>query len=468
MRDNDVRVEELDAGESEVFSKGRGLMLVTLCIAVLIAQVDTSVVNLAVQPIGRYFDAGVGTLQWVVDGYNLVYATLLLTGGLLADLYGRRRIFMAGAVIFSLASIACALAPVTAVLITGRVLAGLGAALLLPASLAIIRVVWPEPQLRAKVLGIWAASNGLALALGPTLGGLMIQGFGWRSIFWLTVPLGAAALGLAQAVIPESSHRQDRHFDLGGQVLGAVALGGLVVAVIESQRLPGAAAAAIVAAALASVLFIRVERAHGAAALVPLDMFGLPAFRGAMVATAGMTFGMYGVLFLLPLTWQSVGMLGPVGAGIALVPMALVFVLVSPFSGVLTARLGSRAMTGGGVGIIGLGLLLIGMTASVDSLYAAEAGLVVTGIGMGLATGPLMGIAVDTVPVARSGSAAALINVARMVGATLGVAVLGAVFALAHSARQGLGMAMFLGGVVQLAGGVWAWNAISAARSRHA
>ena len=165
-------------------------------------------------------------------------------------------------------------------------------------------------------------------------------------------------------------------------------------------------------------------------------MFRPRAFRGAVAATAGMTFGMYGVLFLLPLTWQSDGHLDAVSAGIALMPMALVFVLVSPFSGVLTAKLGARFMTGGGVAVIGCGLLVIGMTAHSTSILAAEIGLALTGFGMGLATGPLMGAAVGAAAAARSGTAAALINVARMAGATIGVAVLGAVFAMAQAVRR--------------------------------
>ncbi|MEJ2632353.1 MAG: MFS transporter [Acidihalobacter sp.] len=468
MQDNEVGEGRGAHGIQEAYADRRWLTLTTLCVAVLVAQIDTSVVNLAVQPIGRYFDAEVGTLQWVVDAYNLVYAALLLTGGLLADLYGRRRIFMAGAALFSVASVLCALAPTATLLVAARALAGLGAALLLPASLAIIRVVWPEPAVRAKVLGIWAASNGVALAIGPTVGGVLIDGFGWRSIFWVAVPLGLAALSLAPVVIPESSHRQGRRFDVAGQVLGAAALASLAVAAIESRRAPGIATVAALVALSASALFLRIEKAHGAAALVPLDMFSQPAFRGAMAATAGMTFGMYGVLFLLPLTWQAEGWLGPVGAGVALMPMALTFVAVSPFSGALLLRVGERAMTAGGVAIIGLGLLLIAVTTPAASLPAAEAGLVMTGLGMGLATGPLMGVAVAAVPVARSGTASALINVARMVGATLGVAVLGAVFALWRNALQGLEAAMFLGGAVQLAGAAWAWNSLVAAGHRRA
>jgi MFS transporter, DHA2 family, methylenomycin A resistance protein len=440
-------------------SNRRWLTLLTLSIAVLVAQVDTSVVNLAVRPIGNYFQAGVGALQWVVDSYNLIYAVLLLTGGLLADVYGRRRVFMAGAAVFTAASLLCAFAPSVPILIGGRALAGVGASLMVPASLAIIRVVWPNEKERGRALGIWAACNGLAFVIGPTLGGLLIDRFGWRSIFLVVVPLGLAALVLALPSIPQSSDPQDRQFDAPAQVLGALALGGLAVAAIESHGATVIAAAAFAVAALAAALFIKVEAKRGAGALVPLDMFRAREFRGAVAATAGMTFGMDGVLFLLPLTWQSDGHLDPVSAGIALMPMALVFVIVSPFSGILTAKLGARVMTGGGVAVIGCGLLVIGITAHSASILAAEIGLALTGFGMGLATGPLMGAAVGAVAAARSGTAASLINVARMAGATIGVAVLGAVFAMADGGPQGLRRAMLLGGLVQLASAAVAWTA---------
>jgi DHA2 family methylenomycin A resistance protein-like MFS transporter len=435
----------------------RWLSLLTLCTAVLIAQVDTSVVNLAVRPIGEHFQAAVGALQWVVDSYNLVYAVLLLTGGLLADLYGRRRLFMGGAAIFTAASLLCALSPNISILIAGRALAGLGAALLLPASLSIIRVLWPDPTERGRALGMWAACNGLAFAIGPALGGVLISHFGWRSIFLVVVPFGLATLALAIPSIPESSDPQNRRFDASAQLLGALALGGLAVAAIESHSAPGSAVAVLAMALLALACFIKVEAKKGADALVPLDMFRVPRFRGAITATAGMTFGMYGVLFLLPLTWQSAGTLDPAGAGLALMPMALVFVLVSPFSGWPTTKLGSHVTTGGGVAIIGCGLLTIGLTADWASLVPAEIGLTLTGLGMGIATGPLMGVAVGAVSAARSGTAAALINVARMAGATIGVAVLGAVFAIAQGGSSGLRLAMVLGGLVQITCGAVAW-----------
>jgi len=442
--------------------KSGALTLATLCMAVLIAQLDTSVVNLATKPIGAEFQASISALQWVIDGYNLTYAVLLLSGGLLADLYGRRRIFMTGAAIFSAASVLCAAAPSISLLIAGRVISGVGAAMMLPSALAILRVAWPDPKQRARALGIFTGCYGLALIIGPTLGGLLIADVGWRSVFFVVVPFGLAALFVAPFTVPESADLQERNFDAGAQVLGILALGGLAMAAIESHN-HAVALLALAVALTALLAFLRVEARRGAAALVPLDMFSSRPFRGAIVATAGMTFGMYGVLFLQLLTWQSTGRLDAVGAGLALVPMALVFAIISPFSGALQARLGTRFMTGGGVAIIGSGLLTVGIAAGLSSLAGAEVGLTLTGFGMGLSTGPLSGVAVGAVAAARSGTAAALLNVARMVGATLGVAGLGAIFAQHGGGTEGLRLAMLLGGAVQIVVAGLCWRATGAA-----
>jgi DHA2 family methylenomycin A resistance protein-like MFS transporter len=459
-----MRVEQFSQGNAGTRKPERHwLALSTLCLAVLVAQVDTSVVNLAVRPIGAHFDAGVAALQWVIDSYNLAYAVLLLTGGLLADLYGRRLIFITGAAIFTAASIVAGLSPDISVLISGRTLTGIGAALLLPASLALVRVIWRDEKERARALGIWAACNGLAFAIGPTLGGFLIRWFGWRSVFFVVVPFGVAAMAMALRALPESSDSEGRHFDAPAQVLGALALGGIAFAAIESHGTVWLAAAGLLMALAALPLFIVAERKRGSAALVPLDMFKVRCFVGAVTATAGMTFGMYGVIFLMPLVWQSTEQLDAVGAGIALLPMALIFVLVSPFSGSLRTRFGTRLVTAGGVAIIGAGLLTVAVSSSVGSLVVAEIGLALTGLGMGFATGPLMGAAVDSFDSGRSGTAAALINVARMAGATIGVAILGAIFAHAGAGETGLQVAMIVGGVVQITAAAIAWKTVTPA-----
>lgn len=438
----------------------RGLVLLTLCLGVLVAQVDTSVVNLAMQPIGTAFRASVSELQWVLDAYNMSYATLLLTGGLVADLYGRRRAFQVGTVILTAASVACAFAPSIAFLIIARAAAGIGSALLVPASLSIVRVVWTEQATRRRALGVWASCNGLAFVIGPTLGGLFIGWFGWPSVFWLAVPIALAALGFSVWAVPESSDPAERHFDLPGQLLAAAVLGGFVYAVIAVHGGGTSSIAAFALSALAFPVFLLVERRAGAAALVPLDLFAKPAFCGAVAATAAMTFGVYGLIFLLPLVWQSTGFLTVQSAGFALMPCALLFFLISPRSGHMAQVVGVKMMTAVGTALIGCGLLVVAVTRAGELLPAAEVGLAVVGIGMGFNTGPLMSVAVDAVTAARSGTASALINVARMAGATLGVACLGSIFALWHGGADGLRAAMLAGGVVQLSGAAVAWTTI--------
>ncbi len=430
----------------------KGLVLFTLCLGVLVAQVDTSVVNLAMQPIGRAFGASVTALQWVLDAYNLVYATLLLTGGLIADLYGRRLAFQIGAAVLAAASLGCAFAPSVGVLIAARAAAGFGSALLLPASLSIVRVVWSDQTERRHALGVWASCNGLAFVIGPTLGGFCIAWFGWPSVFLLAVPLAVAAFVLAALAVPESADPAGRHLDLAGQALGAILLGGLVYAGIIGRAGGASSLVALGLAAAALPLFVVLEHRAKAAALVPLDLFRKPAFCGAIAATAAMTFGVYGVIFLVPLVWQSSGFLSPQIAGLALMPCALAFFLIAPRSGPLAQRFGMRAMTAGGTALIACGLLVLAATQAGRPLALAEAGLVLAGIGMGLNTGPLMSVAVEAVSAARSGTASALINVARMTGATLGVAFLGTAFAFWDGGGAGLRAAMITGGVVQLCG----------------
>ena len=432
-------------------------VLLAMCLGVLIAQIDTSVVNLATHAIGAALRAGVAPLQWVLDAYNLVYATLLLSGGLIADMYGRRRTFAIGTAVMAAGSLVCACAPDIGMLIAGRAVAGIGAALLLPSSLAIIRIVWPEPAARGRVLGIWAGCNGLAFAIGPPLGGLFIEGFGWRSVFLLVVPLAVAAFLLACVAVPESADPEGRQFDLPGQALGVMVLGGLAWAAITSRDGGPDWTVGLSLAVLGLPLFLWAEHSRGPGALVPLDLFRIPAFSGVIAATAAMTFGIYGMIFLLPMAWQSAGRMDARGAGLALIPVSLAFFVLSTQSGRLAHLLGHRAMTAGGTALIGSGLLILAATRAGSPMLLAQCGLVLAGLGMGLNTGPLYGIAVGSVGGERSGTAAALINVARMTGATLGVALLGTVFGLLQDGAAGLRAAMFIGGMAQLGGALIAF-----------
>ncbi|MBY5355848.1 MFS transporter [Rhizobium leguminosarum] len=440
-------------------SQLRPAALAILCLGVIVAQVDTSVVNLAVQPIGVDLKASVTELQWVVDAYNLVYAALLISGGLFADLYGRRLMFMIGCAVFALASLGCAFASTIAILIAARALTGFGSALLLPASLSLIRVIYRDEKIRARALGIWAGCNGMSLAIGPSLGGFLIRDFGWRSVFFVVIPIGLTAAAGARLFVPESADRQGRSFDMLGQLLGIAALMVMTLAAIESSHLPPLWTSLLaIAGALFLLLFVRVERRLEQTALVPISMFSGSQFRGAMLATAAMTFGMYGTLFLFPLASLGLGRLASVEVGLSLLPMAISFIAISPFSGAISERLGKKNAISAGLALMGLGNLLLGAAFLANWFIAEEIGLLLTGVGMGMATGPLTAVAVSTVTSDRAGTASALINVARMVGATIGVAILGAVFAFLGEAETAFIIAMSAGGSVQLLGSFIGWR----------
>jgi MFS transporter, DHA2 family, methylenomycin A resistance protein len=435
-------------------------ILFTMCLGVFLAQLDSTVVYLGVRGIGRDLGSSVSQMQWVLDSYNLAYATFLLTGGTLGDLYGRARIYLAGIALIVVGSMVCTLAPNATVLIAGRAVTGLGAALEVPTSLAILAVTYADATERGRAIGIWASCNGLAIAAGPSLGGLLVDVAGWRSIFFLSVPVGALAIVMTLLRVPESKDPQDRRLDPLGQVLAIVALASLAFVTIEGPHwgwtTPTVLAFAGVAIA-ASVLFLLAERGKPGA-LVPLDLFRNKPFNATLAIAGMMTFGMYAMMFLMPLYLQSIRGASAFVAGLQLVPMSIVFVIVSQLSGALTRRIGARLMMVGGMGLMGTGLLLLAAVSASTSIWAIEATLILIGAGLGLNTGPVNAVAVASVPKARSGTASGLLNTARMIGATLGIAVLGAVFAVhagigtTEATITGLRLAYLGGGIVELTG----------------
>jgi len=447
----------------------RTLILLTMSLGVLIAQIDTSVVNLAIKQIGESLHAGVSVLQWVVDAYNLVYASLLLTAGGLADIYGRRRIFVLGIVLFTVGSLVCGLAPNAAVLVLGRGIAGLGAALEIPTSLAILTVAYPDTRERTRALGLWASCNGLAFVIGPTVGGLLVDAAGWRSIFLLIVPICIVALALALTAVPESKDPKGRTLDLPGQGLAIAALGALSLGVIEGPHWGWASPYSILSFAIAiaaTALFFRLQ-ARSDSGLVPLSILKNRVFSANLGIAAAMTFGMYAMLFLTPLYLQAVRGSSALLAGFELLPMSVAFVIVSQLSGRIANRFGPRLPMTAGMAFMGAGLFMLALIPLTDSFVLIEAALLVIGCGLGLNTAPVNGVAVTNVPPERSGTASGLVNTARMVGATLGVAVLGAVFAVfAGSADasghivSGLVPAYIGGGIGEMLGAIAAFTFI--------
>lgn len=437
------------------------VVLVTMCLGVFLAQLDSSVVYLGLKHIGDDLRADVNELQWVLDAYNLAYATFLLTGGTLGDLYGRLRIFLWGLTMIVAGSLICAMATNGTVLIAGRALTGLGSALEIPSSLAILAVTFTDAAARGRALGFWASCNGLAMAIGPSVGGLLVDNTGWRSIFFLSVPVGLLAITLGYLRVPESSHPEGRHLDPVAQILAVIVLGTLSFVTIEGQHRGWTSPLIVtltIAMIVAAIAFVRFERDR-TGAMVPLDIFRNREFSAALGIAGLMTFGMYAMLFLTPIYLQAITGASAFIAGLELMPISLTFVVVSQCSGALMNRFGARAMLASGMGCMGGGLLfLAGVATAQPNLWLVQAALMVIGVGLGLNTAPVNAVAVAAVGTARSGTASGLINTTRMIGATMGIAILGAVYAshayagIEEGMLSGLRLAYLGGAAAELVG----------------
>lgn len=412
------------------------LVLIATSLGVLFAQIDTSVVNLAVKSIAADLHAGVSEMQWVVDSYNLIYASLLLTGGTLGDLYGRRQVFVSGILLFILGTLVCALASNASMLIAGRIISGLGAAFEVPMSLVLLTLAYPDRKERAHALGIWASCNALAFIIGPMLGGWLVDTVGWRSIFYVILPICAAAVVLTYAAVRESSEPNGRRLDLPGQALAIIGLAGFAFAAIEGSHW-GWTSPTILSivgtAVVALLLFVWVE-AKTPGPLLPLEFLRRPVFSATLAIAGLMTFGMYALLFVMPLYFQVMRGATALVAGLELLPMPASFFVISQYVGHLNNRFGPRIVMTAGMSCMGIGALALTLIGKDTRLLAVELALIVVGIGLGLNTAPVNGVAVAALPPERSGTASGVLNTSRMVGATLGVAVLGALFA-AHAGQ---------------------------------
>jgi MFS family permease len=324
-----------------------------------------------------------------------------------------------------------------------------------------LALAFPDRRERAHAMGVWASCNGLAFIIGPSLGGLLVDRVGWRSIFYLILPLCAVVLVLTRAMREQRANQGGRQLDIAGQAAGIAALGGLAFAAIEGAHLGWTSPATLAAALLAvagAIAFALAERGNSRG-LVPFALFASRPFAASLAVAGLMTFGMYALLFLMPLYFQVVLGASPLAAGLRLLPLSVAFVLVSQASGRIVHALGFRATMTAGMAAMGVGELLCCISGAHTPFALVAAALVVVGVGLGLNTAPVNNVAVAHVPAARSGTASGLLNTARMVGATLGIAILGAAFA--HFAGQsgsaehfpaGLRAALGLGGAMELVG----------------
>lgn len=401
-----------------------------MCAGYFLVLLDVTIVNVALPAIGSGLGTDVGGLQWVVDGYALALAALMLTSGTAGDLHGHRRVVLAGLVVFGVGSLACGVAPDVPVLVAARVLQGMGAALLLPGTLAIISRAFPDRAARARAIGLWAGIGSLALPAGPLLGGALVDGLGWRAIFLLNVPIVLVALVWAAAIVPESREAQSRRLDLPGVLLGSLLLLATTYAFIEGGR-SGAATPQVLTAVILAVLAVPAlavaELRRGDDAMLPVTLLRRPAFDAANVVAGIMNMGTLGTLFVLMLFLQSVQDRSALLAGAAVIPLFAPLVVIAPFGGRITSRIGSRLPAAAGLLVATAGLALLVLAAPHSPYPILLPAFLLWGTGMGLLTPAVVAAAIAAVPAERSGLASAMNNTTRQTGGAIGIAVAGAI-----------------------------------------
>ncbi|MCI3269818.1 MFS transporter [Streptomyces cylindrosporus] len=413
----------------ELSHRRRLLILAICCMSLLIVSLDVTALNVALPSMQHELDATTSGLQWTIDAYTLVLASLLMLAGSTADRIGRKKVFMAGLIVFSLGSLLCSLAPSLDALIGFRMLQAVGGSMLNPVAMSIITNTFTDPRERARAIGVWGAVVGISMAAGPLVGGALVESVGWRSIFWVNIPVGLTALLLTLRFVPESRAPKARRPDPVGQLLVIALFGSLTYAIIEAPDsgftsiLPFVVIAAV---ALAGLLGYEPRRDEP---LIDLRFFRSVPFSGATVIAIGAFASLGGFLFLSTLYLQNVRGYDALHAGLWMLPMAVPMFLFAPVSGRLVGSRGPR-----------LSLVIAGtaMTASAVLFAAFDAetsdltmfiGYVLFGVGFGFVNAPITNTAVSGMPRAQAGVAAAVASTSRQLGQTLGVAVIGAVLA---------------------------------------
>lgn len=411
-------------------SPAQAAALATLCVVLFLTFLDNTVVSVGLADIQTSLHAGVTSLQWVVDGYALTFATFMLAAGTIGDVLGRKKAMLAGVAIFCIGSVVCATAPSAGWLIAGRVVMGIGAAASEPGTLSVIRHVYPDRRTRADALGVWAAVSGLALALGPVIAGGLVGLASWRAIFWFNLAFGLLAFAMAAAFVPESSDPEGREFDWAGMLLGGAALGAVSFAIIQGE-ISGYGAWWIVVLFASSVVFgvafFLVERGR-ASPMLDLALFRKRPFVGSNAVAFATFFGTFSIFFFTALYVQVVITQSAYQTALDFLPMAVSLILGSALTGPWVARAGPRVPMVVGCALAAVGIFVTGATLGPHSgLGTLGWTLPIAGLGFGIALVPVTSAALTVVPPQRSGMAASATNTSRELGAVIGVAVLGAV-----------------------------------------
>ncbi len=408
------------------------------CTGFFLITLDATVVNLALPDISRQLHGGVSSLQWVVDAYTLAFAGLMLSAGALSDRSGASRAFTVGLVVFTAASAVCGVAPTLAALLAARVTQGVGAAAMLPASLALVRQTLTDSVARARGVAMWAAGGGAAVAAGPVVGGVLTSLLGWRAIFFVNLPVGLAALA-ALSRVPRSRPRP-APFDPAGQAMAVVALTALTFAVIEGGRTGVTSpliflAAVVFAVSLVAFLVVQARVLHPS---VPLSLFRSATVVTCTAAGFALNFAYFGVVFVLSLFYQREQGYSALAAGLMFVPMTVLIMGSNLVAGRMTSRFGSRLPMTAGQLLEGAGFLSVLLVGPHAPLAAQLAALVPIGVGAGTASPPMMTALLEAVAPERAGLASGFLNSARQVGSAMGVAIFGALVVSSAGFIQGM------------------------------
>ncbi|WP_327367329.1 MFS transporter [Streptomyces sp. NBC_01217] len=409
----------------------RQLVLAICCMSLLIVSLDNTVLNVALPSMQKELHATVAGMQWTIDAYTLVLASLLMLAGSTADRIGRRKIFKIGLVLFTLGSVLCSLAPNLESLVAFRMVQAVGGSMLNPVAMSIITNVFTDPRERARAIGVWGAVVGISMAAGPVVGGLLVDSVGWRSIFWINLPVGVLALLLTWRYVPESRAPRPRRPDPVGQLLVIGLLGSLTYAIIEAPSAGWASPRILVFVALAvcSLVGLLLYEPRRAEPLIDLRFFRSAPFSGATVIAVSAFAALSGFLFLNTLYLQNVRGLNALHAGLYMLPMAALTFVCAPLSGRLVGSRGPRLpLLVAGLAITACGVLFAAFDAETDTVLLFT-GYVLFGLGFGMVNAPITNTAVSGMPRAQAGVAAAIASTSRQTGGTLGVAVIGAVLA---------------------------------------
>ncbi|MCW2632706.1 MAG: EmrB/QacA subfamily drug resistance transporter [Pseudonocardia sp.] len=450
----------------ELTRRHRALVLLICCSSLFIVSMDNTIVNLALPAIQRDLGSSVSGLQWTIDAYIVVLAGLLMLAGSTADRVGRRRVFQVGLVMFAIGSLLCSVAPNIGSLIAFRAVQAIGGAMLNPVAMSIITNTFTEPRERARAIGMWGAVAGVSMAIGPLVGGVLVDTVGWRSIFWINVPVTVVAFVLAARFVPESRAARPRRIDLFGQLLIAVTLVALTFGIIEGSGYGWGSPLIVgcfVVAAAAAIGLVAVESRSPEPLIDPRFFRSIP-FSSAVVTAVCAFAALAGFLFLNALYLQNVRGYTPLQAGLLTLPMAAMAALFPLLSGRIVGTRGSRIplLVGGAGIVVGTGLLFA-VIAPDTPLPVLMLAYVVFGIGFGMVNAPITNAAVSGMPLAQAGVASAVASTSRQIGTALGVAVIGALvtsqvagpFADAFTAASRLGWAVMVGcGVVVFVVGI--------------